>query len=113
MDLHHNLFYGYRGPMSDEGAREWQLENNVTKALINTLRLGGEPVWRPFLAELGMPEASQAEFLLQKTDLPSGPASLKNRRVLLGISSTPSSWHHADTSSETYASVPDAWIYGD
>ena len=58
MDLHHNLFYGYRGPISDEGARERQLENNVTKALVNTLRLGGEPVWRPFLAELGVPDAS-------------------------------------------------------
>lgn len=41
MDFHHNLFYGYRGPTLDEGARERQLKNNVTKALINTLRLGG------------------------------------------------------------------------
>lgn len=113
MDLHHNIFYGYRGPISDDGARERQLENNVTKALVNTLRLGGEPVWRPFLAELGVPDASQAEFLLQRTELPSGPASLKKRRILLGISSTPSSWRHASTSGEAYASLPDAWIYGD
>ena len=113
MDLHHNLFYSYRGPIPDEGARERQLENNVTKALVNTLRLGGESVWRPFLVELGVAEAAQAEFLLQRSDLPSGPASLKKQRVLLGISSTPSNSPHAPTSDEIYASVPDAWIYGD
>lgn len=113
MDLHHNLFYGYRGAISDEGARERQLENNVTKALINTLHLGGEAVWRPFLAKIGVPGAAQAEFLLQKADLPSGSASLKKRRVLLGISSASPDWHHASVSDDTYASVPDAWIYGD
>jgi hypothetical protein len=41
MDLHHNLFYTYRGPTIDAD-RDPQLENNLTKALINTLRLGAE-----------------------------------------------------------------------
>jgi len=50
MDLHHNLFYGYRGPSTDDRDRERQLENNLTKALVNTLRLGGEAVWRGFLS---------------------------------------------------------------
>ena len=52
MDLHHNLFYGYRGPNIGDSDRERQLENNVTKAVITTLRLGGEPVWRPFWSNL-------------------------------------------------------------
>ena len=42
MDLHHNLFYGYRGPDTEGDDRDRQLENNVTKALINTLDLGGD-----------------------------------------------------------------------
>ena len=31
MDLHDNLFYGYRGPNTADSDRERQLENNVTK----------------------------------------------------------------------------------
>ena len=113
MDLHHNLFYGYRGPHSADSDRERQLENNVTKALINTLRLGGESVWRPFLAELGVSDGNEAVFLLQRADLPSGSAALRQRCVLLGISPSQSRWSPEDAVDETYASIPDAWIYGE
>ena len=71
MDLHHNLFYAYRGSNTDEADRDRQLENNLTKALINTLKLGGESVWRPFLAKLGIAGAPR-DFLLQRRDLPGG-----------------------------------------
>lgn len=54
VDLHHNLFYSYRGASIDDADRERQLENNLTRALINTLELGGETVWRPFLAEVDL-----------------------------------------------------------
>ena len=112
MDLHHNLFYTYHGPCSDTD-RDRQLENNVTKALINTLRLGGEAVWRPFLAWLGIANATGADFLLQRQDLPSGHAAHKRHRVLLGISKRKSVWPPTQCAGPTYESLPDAWVYGD
>jgi len=112
MDLHHNLFYSYRGADVAEVDRERQLEDNVTKALINTLRLGGEDVWRPFLAEVGVSEAKGAVFMLQRHDVPLGAAH-RRCRVLLGISTHPSHWSPAADAEEAYASVPDAWVYGD
>ncbi len=90
MDLHHNLFYGYRGPNTDDADRDRQLENNLTKALINTLKLGGETVWRPFLAELGLAGAPH-DFLLQRHNVP-GYAKNRRHRVLLGISKQKSTW---------------------
>jgi hypothetical protein len=132
MDLHHNLFYGYRGPGTDAD-RDQQLENNVTKALINTLRLGGTDVWRRFLAWVGITDARDAEFLLQRCHLPSGGAARRRRRVLLGISKGRSSWS-PDACEDMTSSVaavssisdslgaladapegsrPHAWVYGD
>jgi len=112
MDLHHNLFYTYRGPGTDAD-RDRQLENNVTKALINTLRLGGEAVWRPFLAWLGIADATGADFLLQRRDLPSGHAAHKRHRALLGISKRKSAWPPGVCEGTNYESLPDAWVYGD
>lgn len=111
MDLHHNLFYGYQGANTDDADRNLQLENNLTKALINTLQLGGETVWRPFLAELGLADAPRG-FLLQRRDLPGGAASRRNR-VLLGISNQESAWSPDAGIATTYESLPDAWVYGD
>lgn len=113
MDLHHNLFYSYRGPNTDTADRDRQLENNLTKALINTLCLGGDAVWRPFLEDLGLRAAPHARFLLQRRDLPSGSAFKKRDRVLLGISTLKSGWEPGSGLYSAYASVPDAWIYGD
>jgi hypothetical protein len=111
VDLHQNLFYSYRGPNTDDADRDRQLENNLTKALITTLKLGGEPVWRPFLAELGLAGVPR-DFLLQRRDLPGGAAS-KRHRVLLGISKEESAWAHGAGAETTYESLPDAWVYGD
>jgi hypothetical protein len=112
MDLHHNLFYAYRGPAADAD-RDTQLENNVTKALINTLRLGGEGVCRPFLAWLGISDATGTDFLLQRHDLPSGRAAHKRHRVLFGISKQRSAWLAGAREGRAYESLPDAWVYGD
>jgi len=81
VDLRHNVFDGYRGPILDADARERQLENNLTKALVNTLSLGGEQVCRAFLADIGIPDARDAKFLLQRRDLPTGRAKKKQNRV--------------------------------
>jgi len=115
MDLHHNLFYSYRGPSKDksEDERDQQLENNLTKALVNTLRLGGDVVWRPFLSRLGIRDANDASFLLQRHDLPSGRAAQRRRRVLLGISKTESKWSSKAHAVAEPKGLPDAWIYGD
>ena len=86
MDLHNNLFYSYRGPILDADARERQLENNLTKALVNTLSLGGEKVCRAFLSEIGIRDARDAKFLLQRRDLQIRSAKDRQDHVLLGIS---------------------------
>jgi hypothetical protein len=111
VDLHQNLFYSYRGPITDDADRDRQLENNLTKALINTLKLVGETVWRPFLAELGLAGVPR-DFLLQRRDIPGGAAS-KRHRVLLGISKEESAWAHVTGAATTDESLPDAWVYGD
>ena len=113
MDLHHNIFYSYRGPDTGSADRDRQLENNVTKALINTLRLGGEPVWHPFLTELGIVDATGTDFLLQRPDLPSNGAARRRHRVLLGICRRESDWSPGADAEEPYESIPDAWVYGD
>jgi hypothetical protein len=113
VDLHHNLFYSYRGQNADSADRDRQLENNLTKALINTLSLGGDAVWRPFLADVGLPAATHVGFLLQRRDLPSGSACKKRDRVLLGISKLKSDWVPGPGSHPACASVPDAWLFGD
>ena len=116
VDLHHNLFYSYRGPIRNDSDRDPQLENNVTRALINTLNLGGEDVWCPFLLELGIPNVTNiksVEFLLQRRNLPSGLATHKSHRILLGISEKESHWSPGvSTQKMKNGSVPDAWVYG-
>ena len=112
MDLHRNLFYSYRGPNTDIADRDRQLENNVTKALINTLDLGGMGVCGPFLAWLGLTDAPNVKFLLQRHNLPSTTAAAKPERVLLGISKRELDWADAGVN-RTSESVPDAWVYGD
>jgi len=112
MDLHHNLYYSYRGLASSDVDRDRQLENNLTKALINTLSLGGEEVWQPFIRSLGVANPKDTMFLLQRRDLPSSPAASKKLRVLLGISRHQSHCHMDESERDAYESVPDGWIYG-
>jgi hypothetical protein len=112
VDLHHNLFYSYRGPISDDADRDRQLENNLTKALINTLKLGGETVWRPFLDNLDLAGRTASDFLLQRHDVPGG-AKNRKKRVLLGISKQGSAWSLGIGAETATDSLPDGWVYGD
>jgi hypothetical protein len=113
VDLHHNVFYSYRGQIAQADDRERQLENNLTKALVNTLSLGGEDVCRAFLAEIDIPDARGSKFLLQRRDLPVSSAKDRRDRVLLGITKCESRCAFPPGVDKTYDSVPDAWIYGD
>jgi hypothetical protein len=111
VDFHHNVFYSYRGPIAEDADRDRQLENNLTKALINTLSWGGPPVWQPFLAALGISGVPR-RFLLQRREIPGGIAN-KRHRLLLGISNCNSNWLPCKPIEPSYESVPDAWVYGD
>lgn len=112
MDLHRNLFYSYRGSKADIADRDRQLENNVTKALINTLDLGGSRVCGPFLAWLGLADTPNVKYLLQRYNLPTTAAAEKRDRILLGISKKELYWADASMNGSS-ESVPDAWVYGD
>ncbi len=112
MDLHHNLYYSYRGSATSDVDRDRQLENNLTKALMNTLILGGEEVSQPFIRSLGVANPKDTMFLLQRRDLPSSPAASKKLRVLFGISRHQSHCHMDESERDAYESVPDGWIYG-
>ena len=112
VDLHRNLFYSYRGSKADIADRDRQLENNVTKALINTLDLGGSKVCAPFLAWLGLADTPNVKYLLQRYNLPTTAAAKKRNRLFLGISKKELDWADANTNGPA-ESIPDAWVYGD
>jgi len=114
VDLHHNLFYSYRGPNTDIADRDRQIENNVTKALINTLELGGSSVCARFLAWLGLADKPNTKFLLQRRNLPTATAADKRDRMLLGLGISQKRLDLVDAGvNGTAESVPDAWVYGD
>ena len=105
-----NVFYAFkgsaahekmgRGDVDDEGqlgsAREAQLEDNVSKALVNTLLHTEPPVRERFLALAGVPPPAVSDptcaagtrhihFAIQRSIDGNDPALARPRRVLLGI----------------------------
>lgn len=90
---HHNCFFYYRGPSSKSPDVELQryhqqVEDNTTKALVNTLEHSGAEVTRSFLREFSPPNVElaaadeEAEFYLQR-----GPSTQgAEMGVLLGLS---------------------------
>lgn len=112
-DLHHNVFFYYRGPHTDSRAYEAQLENNTTKALINTLKHAQPPVRGEFLSCLGCPYDQEAELFLQSAPVPVDVLREKKHRLLLAIVREKSRWR-PDLSGEATArrTRPDAWIVG-
>lgn len=113
-DYHHNIFYYYTGAKQSVHSREQQLENNTTKALINTLEHCNSQVVIEFLRWLGITATEPVEFELQKATISKGDVESKSQRLLLGL--TPSRvgnefWTELATPVSD-GSLPDAWIYG-
>jgi hypothetical protein len=114
-DFHHNIFHYYRGAKGSDKDRERQLEDNTTKALINTLEYCDPKVAMKFLGWLRVVSTGEIKFELQKKTIGEGLISRKQQRILLAI--IPSHLNHethiepADL--QAGESRPDAWISGD
>ena len=116
-DFHNNIFYYYRGAKQRESDRDKQLEDNFTKALINTLSHAGGAVRKQFLEWLGVPvrEDDTVRFEMQRATIGGARIARKKKRILLALLPVyahfePSVCASAESSGD---SRPDAWIYGD
>jgi hypothetical protein len=116
-DFHHNIFYYYRGAQRSGQERERQLEDNTTKALINTLKHCDPKVTFEFLGWLGIKATKPVTLELQKATISKGEIGNKSQRLLLGIVPTKETEDPCAKLGRTAAgekdSFPDAWIYGD
>ena len=112
-DFHHNIYYYYRGVTQADYQYERQLEDNTTKALINTLEHTSQSVSQSFLNWLGINESEKPIFELQRKSIGEAKICGKSQRLLLGL--IPSSTQEnitirGDCTNDD--SRPDAWIYG-
>jgi hypothetical protein len=112
-----NIFSYYKGSSQKEQDREQQLEDNTTKALINTLENCDRYVVTEFLKWLGIAEPGRTAFVMQKSTIGHERIRRKKDRLLLAI---------VGASNEKNESIcrqlpkkpngdsrPDAWLYGD
>ena len=114
-DFHHNIFYYYRGSSASERERERQLEDNTTKALINTLEHSSSDVAIKFLYWIGISSTDNIKFELQKKTIGEGMISRKSKRIFLGLVPVKCTNNAGPTPDEQSSgdSRPDAWIHGD
>lgn len=116
-DFYHNIFYYYRGAQQPDRERERQLEDNTTKALINTLKHCDPKVTFEFLGWLGIKATKPVTLELQKATISKGEIGNKSQRLLLGIVPTKEIKNPCAKLGRTVVgekdSCPDAWIYGD
>ncbi len=116
MKDHHNVFFYYRGAPQSEVERDRQLENNTTKALINTLELAEPSVRRAFMEWLGIRAVEPIDLELQLPTIGHARMTSSSQRLLLGLvppwadSEPKTTQDCSDVSVPT--SLPDAWIYG-
>jgi hypothetical protein len=110
--FHHNIFYYYRGAKNQELDHERQLEDNTTKALVNTLQHSGKEVPMAFLNWLGIDQPDHIQFKLQKKTIGEGLIRRKKTRILLSLVPKKSRRTLLNKSDKKDAR-PDAWIYGD
>lgn len=120
VDPHRNIFCFYRAPrthVEDNFIYDEQLENNVTKSLINTLEYTNpHTALDSFLALLrkmiggksASLSATSGKFHFSLQSIPFLFPSVKNR-ILVTITNAPDG---AQVSSEQPGSRPDAWIIG-
>jgi hypothetical protein len=111
-NFYHNIFYYYRGPKDSDRNRERQLEDNTTKALINTLQHGGKEARIAFLKWIGIDNPKNIRFELQKKTIGKGVIARKSKRILLALIPTKSKITKLNET-DNKDSRPDAWIYGD
>ncbi|PWI47365.1 hypothetical protein CEE45_12280 [Candidatus Heimdallarchaeota archaeon B3_Heim] len=116
-DPHRNIFFSYQGSRRDQTI---QLENNITKALINTLEYSSPIVGRAFVQELGFVIDDQSlQYGLQRNPL--SDRSLERNFQMKGlIGIVPEEYKHESPEllkdslpSQPISSVPDAWIWQD
>jgi hypothetical protein len=115
-DFHHNVFYYYHGAHRSEQEREQQLENNTTKALVNTLEHCGDGVAIRFLSWLGIKTVDRGLVELQRPTVemarpPDGPKSLLLGLVPRGMERSCDELL-AGATNQAGDSYPDAWIHG-
>jgi len=114
---HRNIFAYFRGSFQPEHDREKQLEDNTTKALINTLEHSHKCVSTAFLEWLHVSNVGPCRYVQQKSSIGDEFARQKAQRVLLAIvgSEHVANTEICDTLPAEYigTSRPDAWVYGD
>ena len=114
-NFHHNIFYYYRGQKKIDSEFERQLEDNTTKALINTLEHCSPIVIQKFLDWLDISSQGKTyNFILQKKTIGEFNIKGKPQKLLLGL--VPNYNDKQSTCkgiSSQRDSRPDAWIYGD
>ncbi|HBO45422.1 MAG TPA: hypothetical protein DD670_16115 [Planctomycetaceae bacterium] len=114
-DFHHNIFYFYGGAHPTVQDHERQLENNTTKALINTLQFCNSVVAIRFLKWLGLTATKPVLYELQRASIRQGRIENKRHRMLLGLVPLKKTENHSSSSDPQSIdgdSLPDAWIYG-
>lgn len=113
-DFHHNIFYYYRGARQADSEFERQLEDNTTKALINTLEHCSHAVSDRFLKWIEIDAIGKTKFALQRKTIGDAKIKGKSDKLLLGLIPRQT---EKETNSEGNTaredSRPDAWIYGD
>jgi len=113
-DFHRNIFYYYRGARQTNSEFERQLEDNTTKALINTLEHCSQAVSQRFLNWLGINANGKTNFELQRKSIGEVKIGGKSQRLFLGLIPKDHQEHPNTASKVTREdSRPDAWIYGD
>ena len=116
-NFHGNIFAYFRGGVQSESDRERQLEDNTTKALINTLEHTSRSLTARFLAWLGVSSSGKVSFAQQRASLGDDLVRKKPRRVLLAIvgSKNPVNEMICSQLPSKFegGSRPDAWIFGE
>lgn len=116
-DFHRNIYSYFRGGSETEKDCVRQLENNTTKALVNTLEHCSPYVVAKFLQTLGITTTSKVHLVQQKAALDEGTVRRKKHRILLAIVGTDKETNEAIcdqlSTSPVGDSCPDAWVYGD